>query len=187
MRRMRRGVVVLGLVLAAGAAGGLGHGVAQAQPGLSSAPNLDGAYNANRIQEEAMRAMQGLRKEGIEAMQKQDFAGAEKAFGKLVLRNPTTSDANYLLGLAKLALSNWAEARQYLEIAIRQEPSRPDPKARLGIAYVKLNDRASAQKQREELAKLAAKCNGCPDAKAIGDNMALLDRALGSAQPAPGN
>ncbi len=181
-----RSFVVSLLVLAAAAAA---PGPALAQPGLSSAPNLDGADNANRIAENAQRALQALRKEGLEALQSQDFPAAEKAFGKLLSRNPTTADASYLMGLTKLAQQNWAEARQYLETAVKKEPTRPDPKARLGVAYVKLNDTEAAMKQRAELAGLASKCNGCSDAARIAENLALLDRALAPKPPAatPGN
>lgn len=175
-----RGLVLSVLFLAAA---GSVCGAASAQPGLSSAPNLDGADNANRIAENAKRKLDGIRKEGIEALQKQDFAGAEKAFGKLVAQNPTTTDAHYLMGVAKLGLQNWADAKQFLEIAVKKESSRPEPKARLGVAYIRLNDLDSAKKQRDDLAALAAKCNGCADAARINENLGMLDRAL--APPAP--
>jgi tetratricopeptide (TPR) repeat protein len=165
------------------AAAGLMAGGATAQKGLSTGPNLDGIENANRIAENARRKLDGVRKDGIEALQKQDFAGAEKAFAKLVAQDPTLSDAHYLMGIAKIGLKNWADARQFLETAVLKEPTRPDPKARLGVTYVKLNELELAKKQRDELAGLSARCNGCPDAARITENLALLDRAL--APPAP--
>lgn len=174
-----RSLVLSVLILAAA---GAASGVAHAQPGLSSAPNLDGADNANRIAENAKRKLDGMRKEGIEALQKQDFAAAEKAFGKLVAQNPTTNDANYLMGLAKLGLQNWTDARQFLELAVKQDPKWPDPKSRLGVAYLRLNDADAAAKQRADLATLSSGCNGCKDAKSITENLAMLDRAIAAAQ-----
>jgi len=180
MGEFMRGLVLSALVLAfAGAA----PGIAYAQKGLSTGPNLDGIDNANRIAENTRRKLEIIRKEGIDALQKQDFAGAEKAFTKLAAQNPTTSDAQYLLGFSKLGQQNWAGARQDLEIAIAKEPDRPDPKGRLGVAYVKLNEFDLAKKQRDELTALSSRCNGCPDAPRIAENLALLDRAL--ARPAP--
>lgn len=160
-------------------------GGAAAQKGLSTGPNLDGMDNANRIAENTRRKLDGMRKEGLEALQKQDFAGAEKAFGKLAGQEPTLSDAHYLLGVARIGLQNWAGARQSLETAIQKEPDRPDPKGRLGVTYVRLGELDLAKKQRDDLAALSARCNGCPDATRIADNLGLLDRALAAAQPKP--
>lgn len=177
-----RGWFLSALVLAfAGAA----PGIAYAQKGLSTGPNLDGIDSANRVAENSRKKLDIMRKAGLELLQKQDFAGAEKAFAKLLAQNPTTSDAHYLMGFAKLGLQNWAEARQFLEIAIAEEPDRPDPKGRLGVAYVKLNEFDLARKQRDELAALSSTCKGCSDAARIAENLALLDRALARPTPAP--
>jgi Flp pilus assembly protein TadD len=160
-------------------------GTANAQPGLSGGMNLDGIDRAARIEENTRRKLEGMRKEGVDALQKQDFAGAETAFAKLAAQNPTTNDAHYLLGVAKLGLQKWAEAKDVLEIAAKKQPTQPEPRARLGVAYLRLNDAASAAKQREELAGLASKCNGCPDAARITENIALLDRAIAAQAPKP--
>ncbi len=167
------------------AATGVMAGAASAQPGLSTGMSLDGIDRATRIEENARRKLEGMRKEGVDALQKQDFAAAEKAFAKLVAQNPTTTDAHYLMGIAKLGLQNWTEAKEVLEIAVKKEAARPEPKARLGVAYLRLNDTASAAKQRDELAGLSAKCSGCPDAARITENLALLDRAIAAQAPKP--
>jgi hypothetical protein len=176
-----RGLLLALLFLAAS---GVMSGVADAQPGLSSAPNLDGVDNANRIGENARRKLDGMRKDGVEALQKQDFAGADKILTNMAAQNPTTTDAHYLLGIAKLGLQNWAEAKQVLEIAVKKEATRPEPKARLGVAYLRLNDTGGAMKQREDLAAMAEKCKGCADAPRIAENIALLDRAIAARTPA---
>ncbi len=46
------------------------------------------ADNANRIEENVRRKLDGLRKDGLEAMQKGDFAGAE------ILRQDAGDDAD---------------------------------------------------------------------------------------------
>jgi TolA-binding protein len=171
-------------LIAAGAMPVVLSGAAEAQKGLSTGMNLDGADNANRIAENKKRKLEGMRKDGVEALQRQDFAGAETIFTKLAGENPTTNDAHYLLGIAKLSLQKWAEAKQVLEIAVKKEAMRPEPKARLGVACLRLNDAAGAIKQREELAGMAAKCKDCPDAQRIAENLALLDRAIAAQTPA---
>lgn len=173
-----RGLFLSVLMLAA--IGSL-SGVAHAQPGLSTGLNPEGADRANQIEENARRQLMAIRKVGVEALQSQNYPVAEKTFSELLARSPTTSDANYLMGLAKLGLQNWGEAKQFLEIAVKQEPKRPEPKARLGVTYVRLNDIDAAKKQRAELVKMDKKCKGgCGDAAGIADGLALLDKALAS-------
>jgi Flp pilus assembly protein TadD len=156
-----------------------------AQPGLSTGMNVDGIERARRIEEDKKRALEAPRKAGLAALQAQDFATAETSFAKLVSMNPTTSDANYLMGLTKLGLEKWDEARTYLEVAVKSEPKRPEPKARLGVAYVMTGDSASARKQRDELVTMASTCGGCGDAKKIADNLAMIEKVLAAvAKPA---
>jgi tetratricopeptide (TPR) repeat protein len=156
-------------------------GVAGAQVGLSTKPNWDAIDNAIRIEEYTRAALLALRKVGVEALQTKNYLVAEKTFGDLLHRNPTTTDANFLMGLAKLGLENWVEAKQFLELAVKQEPGRPEPKARLGLTYVKLNDIDGAMKQRAELASMDGHCkSACGDAARIADGLTLLDQALGA-------
>ena len=156
-------------------------GVAYAQPGLSTGLNPEGADRANQIEKNALRVAMSIRKVGIEALQNQNYPAAEKAFSDLLARVPTNSDANYLMGLAKLGRQNWGEHKPFLEIAVKEEPKRPEPKVRLGVTYVRLNDIDAAKRQRAELVKIDRKCKGaCGDAAAIADGLALLDKALAS-------
>lgn len=178
---MRRLVVSILVLAAVGSV----SGVATAQPGLSTGMNTDGIDRNRRIEEDQKRALDKLRKAGLEALQAQNFAGAEKSFGSLLEKNPTTSDANYLMGLAKIGLKKWPEAKQYLEVAIMEEPKRPEPKARLGVADIMVNDMEGAKVQRIVLADMAEKCNGCADAKKINDNLAMIDKVLAAVQPKP--
>jgi TolA-binding protein len=176
-----RGLMLSVLMLAAF---GAATGAASAQPGLSTGLNPEGADHASRIEDNARRALMAIRKTGVDALNNQDFATAEKTFAELVAKTPTTSDAHYLMGLAKLGLKNWAEAKQFLEIAVKQEPKRAEPKSRLGVAYVRLNEIDAAKKQREELAAMEKKCKGtCPEAPAIASNLALLDQVLAAKAP----
>ncbi len=177
---MRRLVVSL-LVLAA--IGGT-VGISSAQKGLSSGADLDGIDRSQRIEEQKRRELEMPRKAGLEALQAQDFAAAEASFTTLLSKDPTTSDANYLMGLAQIGLKKWPEAKQYLEVAIKEEPKRPEPKLRLGISALMTGDIETAQTQRADLADLSSKCGSCPDAKKITDNIATLDRVIAAATKA---
>lgn len=154
---------------------------AHAQPGLSTKPNYDGIYNAERIDESTQRDLAALHTSATDALAAQNYAAAEATLADLVSRNPTTVDANFLMGLAKSGLGKWDEARHHLEKAVRSEPKRPEPKARLGIAYVMLKNTEGAQRQRADLASLDASCKGaCADSKWIAEGLAALDHAIAS-------
>lgn len=177
---MRR-LVLSALVLAAMAAS---TGAAIAQKGLSTGPDIDAMDRATRIDEQKRRALEQPRKEGLEALQAQDFTLAEKKFTELLSFDPTTSDASYLMGITQIGLKKWPEAKQYLEVAIKNEPKRPEPKLRLGIAALMTGDIDTAKAQRADLADLSSKCGSCADAKKITDNIATLDKVIAAATKA---
>ncbi len=152
---------------------------AHAQPGLSTKPNYDGIYNADRIDESTQRDLAALHKTATDALAAQDYAAAEKTLADLVRREPTTLDSSFLMGVAKIGLGKWDEARAHLEKAVRMEPRRPEPKSRLALVYAKLNDTEGAKRQRADLASLDAGCKGtCPDATWIAEGLAAVDHAL---------
>jgi len=156
----------------------LSAGVAHAQPGLSGGNDLDAIDKAHRLDQEKQRERDSTRKNGLDALQAQDFALAEKEFARLLSMDPTTSDANYLMGLTQMGLKKWPEAKAYLQTAVVSEPTRPEPKARLGVAHVMLGDINSAADQHDALGAMARACNGCPDQKTINDNLLMLDKIL---------
>jgi hypothetical protein len=161
-------------------------GLAHAQPGLSTKPNYDAIYNADRIDEYTQRELTVLHDAATKALDAQDYAAAETTLGQLVSRRPTTRDAFFLMGLAKSGLGKWEEARTSLEAAVLSEPKRPEPKTRLGLAYARLANFDGARKLRADLAVLAGDCKQtCPDATWIADGLKALDEALApGAQPA---
>ena len=69
------------------------------------------------------------------------------------------------MGLAKIGLEKWGEAQPFLETAVAYEPSRPEPRTRLGLALVMLDQPDKARAQREALIQLDISCNKtCADA-----------------------
>ena len=179
MRRLVFSILILAAI-------GSATGMASAQKGLSTGPNLDGIENARRIEENAKRALEKIRKDGLTALQAQDYVKAEKTFGELLSKNPTTLDASFLMGLSKMGLKKWSEAKEAFQVAITQEPKRPEPKARLGVANIMVNDMEGAMAQRGELASMAANCSvGCADSQRIADNLAMIDKVLAAIAPKP--
>jgi hypothetical protein len=169
-RRLLALVAAIGLLL---------PGLAEAQPGLTTKPDYDRIYAADRVDENAQRSLNLLRNAAVEAINAKDYVRAEPMLAELVSRNPTTEDASFLMGLAKFELKKWDEARTHLETAVTKQPKRPEPKARLGLAYLELDNPDGAKAQRAELASLDAVCaKACPDATWIADGLHLIDEAL---------
>lgn len=164
-------------------AAGIAHAQAQNPlsplKGLWNAPDYDAIYNAERIDEFARRELLNLHKAATEALDAKNYAAAEAILGELVRRNPTTTDAHFLMGLAKIGLGRWGEAKPFLEAAVAREPRRPEPKTRLGLTHVRLGDIDAARKVRADLASLAGACaTACEDAIWIADGLLELDGAL---------
>lgn len=154
-------------------------GAANAQKGLSTKPDYDLIDKAARIDDNARAALLALHQNGVEALESKNYLLAEKTLNDLLRRYPTTTDANFLMGLAEVGLEKWTEAKGFLETAVKMEPTRPEPKTRLGLTYVRLGDIDSAMKQRAELASLDRDCKKvCGDAEWIADGLMLLDKAL---------
>lgn len=167
-----------GLGLAAIAALAL-TGIAHAQPGLSTGPDYDLIHKADRIDDDADAGLPQVQQQGLAALQAKDFATAELAFAELLRRNPSAIGASFLLGLSKIGLEKWDEARVALERAVMDEPERPEPKTRLGLTYIALKDTDAARRQRDALAALDATCkDACADGAWIKDGLAALDQAL---------
>jgi hypothetical protein len=154
--------------------------------GLWNRPDYDAIDRAERIDEFARRELMALRKTAIDALEAKNYPAAEQTLGELVLRNPTTTDAHFLMGVAKIGLGKWEDARISLEAAVLSEPQRPEPKTRLGLTYVKLDNADAAMRQRADLASLDVACRqACADATWIKDGIVVLDEALNPSVTAP--
>ena len=158
-----------------------GLGAAHAQPGLSTKPDYDLIYKADRIDEGAETGLAQLQQKGIAALQAKDYATAEATFNDLLARAPASIGAHFLLGLSQIGLEKWELAKASFERAVIDEPRRPEPKARLGLTYVMLKNTDGARAQRDALATLDAQCmSTCSDAAWIKDGLTALDQALAS-------
>lgn len=116
---------------------------------------------------------------GLKYLKQKDFAMAAAAFGDVVQFDQSNGNAHYLLGVSKLGLNSIDQAKTEFQVAARIQPNNPDPRGRLGDILANAGDVAGAQKQRDELAALDAKCAGkCPEAAGIKQNIAIVEAGL---------
>jgi predicted Zn-dependent protease len=89
------------------------------------------------------------------------------------------------MGVAKMNLGKWDEAKRYLRTAARELRKLPDPKSHLGVTYAKLGDIDGANAQRARLVKMAEACKGtCELSPYITSGIEMIDEALAE-PPAP--
>jgi tetratricopeptide (TPR) repeat protein len=121
---------------------------------------------------------------GVSALKAMDYAEAEKIFSNLLRVKPANAEANLYMGVAKMNLGKWEDAKPYLEIAASKKPKLPDPKSRLGVTYAKLGNTAGAAAQRAELVKMAETCKyACKDYRPfIAEGIEMIDKALGESR-----
>jgi tetratricopeptide (TPR) repeat protein len=116
---------------------------------------------------------------GVAALQANDYAKAEEIFADNLRYNSSNPTLRFYMGVAKMNLGKWDEARGYLKTAARELRKSPDPKSRLGVTYAKLGDVERAQAQRQHLVKMAEACKGtCKQSAYIADGIRLIDEAI---------
>lgn len=116
---------------------------------------------------------------GVEALQAGNFQVAESIFDDVLRQNPNHADANLRMGAVKMSLGKWEEAKKYLEVAVRKDPRSPDPKSRLAVTLIKLEDIPGAMEQRAALEKMSKDCRGkCRNAEWIANGIAMVDAAM---------
>ncbi len=117
--------------------------------------------------------------DGVEALQARNFVVAEGIFEDFLLGNPTHPDANFMMGVTKMSMEKWEEAKTYLEVAVKKNSKAPDPKSRLGVTLAKLGDVNGAMEQRAALEKMGKDCKAkCRNAQWIANGITMIDEAL---------
>lgn len=116
---------------------------------------------------------------GLDALHLGKFNRAETAFAKVLKRDADNADANLYMGVARMNLGKWEDAKTNLEIALNGLPTHPDPKSRLGVTYAMLGDTAGALAQRAALERMAETCSDtCKLSSYITGGIAMIDKAL---------
>lgn len=120
---------------------------------------------------------------GVAALEANDFARAESIFNEGLRYYGNNPRFRFFMGVAKMNLGKWEEARKYLRTAARELRKLPDPKSHLGVTYAKLGDIDSAIAQRARLVEMAEACKGtCKLSPYIMSGIEMIDEAL--AEPA---
>lgn len=116
---------------------------------------------------------------GVAALQDRKFNEAEEILAGFLRYKQDNASANFYMGVAKMNLGQWDDAKKHLEIAVRKKSKHPDPKSRLGVTYAKLGDIAGAKAQRADLVKMAGACKGdCRLSRFIDSGIEMIDEAL---------
>jgi Flp pilus assembly protein TadD len=119
---------------------------------------------------------------GVAALEANDFTRAEEIFAETLRYNQNNASVRFYLGVVKMNLGKWDEAKRYLKTAARKLRKLPDPKGHLGVTYAKLGDIAGANAQRARLVKMAEACKGtCKLSPYIMDGIQMIDEALAEA------
>ena len=150
----------------------------------ATAQAVGGAVNMKSGQSRAAGKDIAIRyQDGIEALQRNDFREAEKAFGDVLedSNGKKNSGANYLMAMAKINLDDKKGARKYLRNAVKYDESFPEALGWLAIVENELGDPKASKKQVDALNKLNASCAGaCDKAQSIAAALAQVHEALGS-------
>jgi Flp pilus assembly protein TadD len=85
---------------------------------------------------------------------------AETLRARSLQHNKNNASLRLYMGIAKMELGKWSEARHYLRTPAREMRKDPEPRSLLGVTYVELGDFAGAHAQRDALVKIAAACEG---------------------------
>lgn len=130
-----------GTALANGGGGGGGGG------GFSNAPSSQPSFNPAQVY-----------REGVQKYQLGDFAGAEKDLRKVTREVRNNANAHYMLGLTRMAQDKWKPAAGSLKKAVRYDADLHEARAKLGLAYMKLDKPEKAARQMAEFDKQLATC-----------------------------
>jgi Flp pilus assembly protein TadD len=116
---------------------------------------------------------------GVAALEASDFTRAEEIFADILRYNKNDTTLRYHMGVAKMNLGKWDEAKRYLRTPARELRKDPDPKSLLGVTYARLGDIAGANAQRASLVRMAEACKGaCEFSSSIMDGIRMIDEAL---------
>jgi tetratricopeptide (TPR) repeat protein len=133
---------------------------------------------------EPSQAMPRSFEAGVAALEANDFVKAEAIFNETLRYYGSNPRFRFFMGVTKMNLGKWEEARRYLRTPARELRRLPDPKSYLGVTYVKLGDFDAAHAQRASLVKMAEACKGtCELSPYIASGIQMIDEALAESSP----
>lgn len=104
-------------------------------------------------------------RKGAAALKAEDYAAAQKAFGKVLYLAPTNADAFYALGVADIGLGDLKGGAEAFERALKWRPTHILAARELALTDLKLGQADKARSALQSLKARAAKCAGaCKEA-----------------------
>lgn len=134
---------------------------------LSAYSTCGGWFNLRRLDEAAAEVHAALaispsytraqELEGNIYLQKKDYAGARRAFERLLAIDAADYTAHYNLGVLAAADRNWGDAESHLRAALRTDPNSADAYNALGSVALQREDLAGAADAFREAIRLRPK------------------------------
>ncbi|MEO0549028.1 MAG: tetratricopeptide repeat protein [Pseudomonadota bacterium] len=148
--------------------------IASAAGGGSSAPSASGP-SYDPVEEY---------QKGVQALQDQDYKGAEKAMKRVIKVAKRDANSHYILGLAHFGQEEYKSSAKALRKAVRYDETLYDAHAKLGLAYLLSDQAGKADDVLSDLSAAKETCAGtCDQAAAIDTAITQIEAA--KAQPAP--
>ncbi|MEO9969427.1 MAG: tetratricopeptide repeat protein [Hyphomonadaceae bacterium] len=99
-----------------------------------------------------------LYREGVQQYQAGEYSAAERTMRKVTREVRSNAQAQYMLGLSRMAQEKWRPASSALKKAVRYDAENHDARAQLGLAYLQQDKADKAAAQMAELDERLAAC-----------------------------
>ncbi len=124
-------------------------------------------------------------REGVEALQAEDYKKAEQKFGDVLEVAPKNPEANYFMGVAKVGRGKTKSSIRYFEKAIKERANFTEAREQLALAQLALGDREAAGEQLAALKAQAAACESEECGAAYVERLALAVSRVEAAMTSP--
>lgn len=115
-------------------------------------------------------------RDGVAALQANDYKKAEKKFGEVLSVAPKHPEANYYMALAKIGAGKSKNAVRYLQKAIKERGNFIEARERLALVKIDLGEPDAAREQLTAIEGLKAECATAGDCEP--DFVARVDLAI---------
>jgi tetratricopeptide (TPR) repeat protein len=115
-------------------------------------------------------------RDGVAALQENDYKKAEKKFGDVLSVAPKHPEANYYMALAKIGNGKPKNAVRYLEKAIAARSNFVEAREKLALVSIELGEAAPAREQLTAIEALKTECAEAGDCEP--DFVARVDLAI---------
>lgn len=150
----------------------------------SAAPSIAAPSGGGSLPSSEVDPAEAYR-EGVEALQAEDYKKAEQKFGDVLEVAPKNPEANYFMGVAKVGRGKTKSSLQYFEKAIKERANFTEAREQLALAQLALGDREAAGEQLAALEAQAAACENEECGAAYVERLALALSRVEAAMKSP--